>query len=388
MQLTTSLAVGTAVVVAIAVATHLRGRKRYSVLRWGILGCGDVTEKKSGPGAFNVDGQSQVTVVMRRQAGLAKDYASRHGVSAWTSDAATLVHDPAVNAVYIASPPGSHLKLALLVAAARKPCIVEKPMARNLAESKAMADAFRAQGVPLFVAYYRRAYPRILRLKRLLDSQSIGSVLEVQYRFMSPRKANSGWRVDASISGGGLFVDVGSHVLDLLDFVLGPLRRVSGTARGPPTGQTGMVEEFVKASFSFDSGAVGAATWDFAAPSSEDILTIVGSAGRILVPSLMNGETIHVEAVNGEGGGFERVAEYVDHPPQVVQRPFVASVIEALRTGDVTRCASTAASALRTASAIDAILNQYYGGRTDEFWSRPATWPPLLDQVRALQNGS
>ena len=375
----TSLAVGIAVVAIVIVGVRLArghgalGHPMHDVLSWGILGCGDVTEKKSGPAAFNsADGKSQVVAVMRRQAALARDYALRHGVPAWTAQSAELVNNPTVNAVYIASPPGSHLELALAVASARKPCIVEKPMARNLAESRAMSEAFRAQGVPLFVAYYRRAYPRIIRLKQLVGSGAVGRVLEVTYSFSSPRKARPGWRVDAAVSGGGLFVDVGSHALDLLDFVIGPLRHVSGVARGPQ-GEVGAVEEFVHAKFRFDCGAVGEAIWDFAAASSEDTLTIVGSTGRVTVPLLMNGDTIQVET--DREADSSHAAKYVDPPPPVVQRPFVASVIEALQAGDKALCASTAESGLRTAAVMDAILDTYYGGRADAFWERPSTWP-------------
>ena len=98
----------------------------------------------------------------------------------------------------------------LRVAAAGKACVVEKPMARNFVESQAMARAFEAAGVPLFVAFYRRAYPRILRLRRLLDERAVGTVREVRYTFTAPHNAHAGWRHEAPSSGGGLFVDVGA----------------------------------------------------------------------------------------------------------------------------------------------------------------------------------
>src|SRR4051812_25252327 len=100
-----------------------------NMIRWGIIGCGEVTEVKSGPG-FGKSAGSQLVAVMRRNGNLAQDYAKRHNVSRWYSDADELIHDPQVNAVYIATPPGSHLDYARRVAAAGKPCLVEKPMAR------------------------------------------------------------------------------------------------------------------------------------------------------------------------------------------------------------------------------------------------------------------
>jgi predicted dehydrogenase len=104
-------------------------------------------------------------MVMRRNAALAEDYARRHGVPKWTADADSLIHHQEVDAVYIATPPGSHLEYALRVAAAGKPAYVEKPMGRNYAECQQMIEAFVKAGQVLFVAYYRRRLPRFLRAK-------------------------------------------------------------------------------------------------------------------------------------------------------------------------------------------------------------------------------
>jgi len=363
---------------AIALTLLYLVARRRTTLRWGILGCGDVTEKKSGPKAFNYHGRSAVTAVMRRDGHKAKAYAARHGVATHTADADALVAS-GVDALYIAAPPGAHLSLALKAAAAGKPTIVEKPMARNLAESILMADAFAKAAVPLYVAYYRRAYTRFLRLKALLDAATVGKLVQVAYSFRAPPK-DAGWRVDATHSGGGLFVDVGSHALDLLDFVVGPLARVGGRAHGPGHGA---VETKVSAAFGFEGAhateARGSASWDFEAEAHEDLLLITGEAGTIRLPQLMNGDTIEVR-VSPEGGrgtasAPPELTTYVDPPPAVVQRPFVSTALDAIERGDSTRCPSTAASALRTAAAMDAILEGYYGGRADAFWDRPQSWP-------------
>src|SRR6266566_54015 len=139
------------------------------MIRWGLIGCGDVAEHKSGPG-FQQAADSALVAVMRRDASRAADFAARHGVPRWYSDARALVDDPEVDAVSIATPPSSHLELALLACAAGKPALVEKPMALNHAECVRMVKAFRAAGVPLFVAYYRRAQPRFRQLKQWAES--------------------------------------------------------------------------------------------------------------------------------------------------------------------------------------------------------------------------
>ena len=135
-------------------------------IRWGIIGCGDVTEVKSGPGFQKADNSSLVAV-MRRTGALAKYYAQRHGVPKWYDDAAALVHDSEVDAIYVATPPASHKEYTLLAARVGKPVYVEKPMALNFEGRQEMLTACQAAGVHLFVAYYRRALPRFLNIKDL-----------------------------------------------------------------------------------------------------------------------------------------------------------------------------------------------------------------------------
>ncbi|KAK3240410.1 hypothetical protein CYMTET_49743 [Cymbomonas tetramitiformis] len=371
----------------IQAAGSLVGRE---VIRWGILGCGAVTEMKSGPGFQRADGSS-LTAVMRRDTRKAADYAARHGVPHWYDDVSALLSDPDVDAVYVATPPGSHLELARLVAAAGKPCYMEKPMARSYEESAAMATVFAERGLPLFVAYYRRAYPRIQRLRSLLYEESaIGDVTSVCYRFRKcppPPDCAAVWRTDAELSGGGLFVDVGSHALDLLDFVFGPLCNLNGTARrghartsklgdgdrsDAPTAAG--VETRVAASFGWESGAVGTATWDFEAAFEVDDLEIEGTRGCIRLPGLMNGTEICIQRSVAEG--MEECVETLP-PPPTVQQPLIATVIAALRARDPSLCPSSAASALRTAAAMDTILEGFYSGRGGRFWDRPSTWQAL-----------
>ncbi len=144
-------------------------------IRWGIIGCGDVTEVKSGPGFQKAD-HSSLVAVMRRNGALARDYAERHGVPRWYDDGAKLIADPEVDAVYIATPPDAHKPYTLLAAQAGKPVYVEKPMALNFGECQAMVAACQAAGTPLFVAFYRRALPRFIKIKALIDSGAIGEV--------------------------------------------------------------------------------------------------------------------------------------------------------------------------------------------------------------------
>ncbi len=188
-----------------------------SKIRWGIIGCGDVTEVKSGPGFQKSEG-SELIAVMRRNGKLAEDYARRHNVPKWYYDANKLINDPDVDAVYIATPPSTHKEYTIAVASAGKPVYVEKPMALNYHECTEMVEVCRKYNVPLFVAYYRRALPRFLKVKSLLEDNRIGEVRSVSIKFFQQTTnkdlSPDNWRVDPSIAGCGYFCDLGSHMID------------------------------------------------------------------------------------------------------------------------------------------------------------------------------
>jgi predicted dehydrogenase len=333
-------------------------------VRWGIVGCGDVTEVKSGPG-FRLAQQSRLVAVMRRNGPLAADYARRHGVPKWYDTAEQLIADPEVDAVYIATPPGAHLECALQVAAAGKPAYVEKPMARNARECDAMVEAFSKNGIPLYVAYYRRCLPRFVRVRELLRQGAIGQVTGVVYEYAAPaHRQAAGWRTEVASAGAGLFLDLGSHALDLIDYYLGPLEAVEGSAANLATPQE--VEDSVTLSFRA-GGVPGCGQWNFASATRVDRLCLRGTEGRIDLRVLEN-EPIRLE--NAEG-----LREIVcAHPPHV-QQPLIQSVTDDLL--GLACCPSTGESARRTSRVMDRVLAGYYGGRDDAFWARPGTWPGL-----------
>ena len=331
-------------------------------VRWGIIGCGNVTEVKSGPAFHKVEG-STLVAVMRRRGDLAADYARRHGVARWYDDAAALVADAEVDAVYIATPPGEHERLAALVCAARKPAYVEKPMARNHAECVRMVEAFAAARVPLFVAYYRRGLARFRKARELVTSGALGTLTGVSYRFAGPYHrgvpadaAALPWRLQAEHSGGGLFLDLGCHTLDVLDFVLGPLplAHVHGDAANVASAHA--VEDSVAMSFRTASGALGTAQWSFASAERIDQIVVAGERAELRLSTFGN--------------------EPVELPnPPHIQQPLIHSIVDELHGRG--RCESTGVSAARTQAVIDAVLRGYYGTRDDGFWGSPEAWPGL-----------
>jgi predicted dehydrogenase len=336
-------------------------------VRWGIIGCGDVTEVKSGPALQKAEG-SELVAVMRRDAGKARDYARRHGVAKWYSDAEALIRDPDVDAVYVATPPGTHLEYALRVRAACKPACIEKPMARSATECDRMVEAFTRPSLPLFVAFYRRCLPRFAKARKLVDEGTLGKLTGVRYHYAEPRhrteKAESlPWRLDAGNAGGGLFLDLGSHTLDFLDYVLGPLVQVEGHAANLASPHA--VEDTLGMSFRTEAGVPGVASWNFASGLRADAIEFTGTEGRLTL-STFGSEPVRLETSDG-------INEFDLPNPAHVHQPLVQAMVDDLRGRG--RCPSTGETARRTARVMDRVLEAYYGGRGDAFWTRPDTWP-------------
>ncbi|MBN2484357.1 MAG: Gfo/Idh/MocA family oxidoreductase [Bacteroidales bacterium] len=254
-------------------------------VNWGIIGCGNVTEVKSGPAFYKAE-NSALVAVMRRDAAKAADYAHRHGVPAWYSNADELIADKKVNAVYIATPPDTHAAYAIKALRAGKPVYVEKPMALNYSECRQMLAVSEDTGVPIFVAYYRRMLPGFLRVKQLIDSGAIGKPLSVALKLIKPPSndelnGNLPWRVLPEVAGAGHFFDLASHQLDYLDYLFGPVVRVKGIASN--RGGLYAAEDTLAAVFEFKNGVVGSGEWCFVASSdtNTDQIEITGENGNI-----------------------------------------------------------------------------------------------------------
>lgn len=321
-------------------------------VNWGIIGCGDVTEVKSGP-AFQKAPNSKLIAVMRRDAAKAEDYAKRHGVPKWYSDAEKLINDPDINAIYVATPPSSHADYAIRAMNAGKPTYVEKPMAMDIDECQKMVQVSKQTSVPLFVAYYRRALPLFVKIKSLMEMEAIGDVKMINLVLHWPAKpeeldGKGGWRVDPSISGGGHFHDLAAHQIDYLEYVFGPIKEVKGTA----TNQAGLyqIEDAVTAAFQFESGVLGTGSWCFTVPEKQsmDVTEIIGSKGRISF-SFFSNTVLHVET--------ETMVENFDipHPPHVHQ-PLVELLVQELRGEG--KCPSTGETGMRATMLMDTIVGK------------------------------
>ncbi|REL32902.1 gfo/Idh/MocA family oxidoreductase [Rhodohalobacter sp. SW132] len=322
-----------------------------SEVRWGILGAGDVCEVKSAP-VMNIIEHSKLVAVMRRTGEKAKDYAERHQVPKWYDDADKLLNDPDINAIYIATPPDAHEYLAKKAFAAGKPVYVEKPMARTSLECRSMIAASSQAGLPLYVAYYRRALPNFLKIKALVDKGVIGDVRLVNIQLHKPAnpdlvaKTDNDWRVKPEVAGGGYFYDLASHQLDFLDFLLGPIETATGFAGN----QAGLYEanDIVTGSFRFENGVMGTGSWCFTASdaSSIDQTIITGNLGQITYPTFDGSDVVLETDKNGrETFEFDL--------PKHIQQPLIQLVVDDLLGMD--ECPSTGVTGARTNNVMELI---------------------------------
>ncbi|RPJ51029.1 MAG: gfo/Idh/MocA family oxidoreductase [Chloroflexi bacterium] len=321
-------------------------------IRWGMIGCGDVAERKSGP-AFNLVPHSRLVAVTGRNLERVKDYARRHGIPKWHPDGEKLINDPEIDAIYIATPPDSHASYTLQAARAGKPVYVEKPMARTLAECQAMVAACAKAGVPLFVAYYRRCLPAFLKIKELVDGGAIGAVRCVTARLFYPPRpedvahAELPWRVRPEISGGGYLYDLASHQIDYLDFLFGPFTSITSQF----TNQAGWYspEDIIAAAWTHSSGVIGSGTWCFSAGQRLDEAEIIGSAGRITF-SFFEQAPVRLETDAG-------AEEYLYPRRDPIQQPLIELVVDELR-GAKGLCPSTGETGARTNWVLEQIVKK------------------------------
>ncbi|NLP59406.1 Gfo/Idh/MocA family protein [Lutibacter sp. B1] len=320
--------------------------KIHKEIRWGMIGAGDVCEVKSGP-AFQQISNSKLMAVMRRNAEKAKDFAKRHNVPKWYTNADDLFNDPEVNAVYIATPPNSHKEYTLKAAKAGKPVYVEKPMARSYKECMAMVNACNEAKVPLFVAYYRRSLPNILKVKEILESGVIGDIRFVHIKIQMPLqpkivgacKDPDNWRILPEIAGGGYFYDLASHQLDTMDFLFGPITEASGFSSNQA--KIYPAEDITVGTFRFENGILGHGIWAFNTGnvSEEEVTTIVGSKGQVSFPFFGNNKvTLEVDGEPKEVFQFE-ISKHI-------QQPLIQTVVDELLGKG--KCSSTGVSGART----------------------------------------
>lgn len=316
-------------------------------LTWGIIGCGDVVKRKSGPALLQAK-RSKIKAVMRRDVAKAERYAAEYDIPVATDNASKIIQNPQIDVIYVATPPSSHKNYTIATAKAGKDVVVEKPVGLNAEEAREMVEVCKEEGVELFIAYYRRFYPQVKKVKELINSGEIGKPVQshVEISFAPPEE--TGWREKLEISGGGWFVDIASHRLDILTFLLGPVEETRGVVTSFDSGNK--LEDTVTLSLKFDSGAQAGVQCDFYTGRTADKLYVHGTRGTVFTNDLSK------PRVNLRNQGGEKTFKFEELP--ATHSGLFDHVEKVLL--DRKRNKSSGADALLTEKVLDESVRSFY----------------------------
>ncbi len=320
-------------------------------INWGIIGAGDVCEVKSGP-AFSKVPNSSLVAIMRRNEKKASDYAARHHVPKYYTDAQKLINDPEINAIYIATPPAFHESYAIESIKAKKSVYIEKPVTLNAAGCERLIRTSEKNKIPVSVAHYRRRLPLFLKIKELTQNGKIGKVTLVNlYMMQSPSNSiiaqtEEFWRVNPALSGGGLFHDLAPHQLDILYWLFGP--PVSYKGQSFNQGKRYEAPNVTQLQVIFQHDVVMQGIWSFNVHEccNEDRCEILGEKGKLSFSFFWSPI---LEIHTGDG------VEKIEMPyPEHVQQPMIANVVMYFR-GEIPN-PSSLEDALWTMKMMDSTL--------------------------------
>lgn len=194
-------------------------------MNWILIGIGDIAKRRVIP-AIQSESRSQLYGLVTRDPAKAAQY----GVRAWSSLDEALA-DPAIDAVYVATPVSLHAPQTIQSLRAGKHVLCEKPMAMNEAEAQEMVRVAEECKRIFGVAYYRRAYPKVRRAKELLAAGAIGQPVLAELTCHEWRGEDAryrGWLLDPALAGGGPLYDIASHRIDVLNYLFGQPQRATG----------------------------------------------------------------------------------------------------------------------------------------------------------------
>jgi len=322
---------------------------------WGMIGCGDVTEVKNGPGLYLAEHSCLIGITNRTRS-KAEDWVRRHGHGKVFDSVQELLADPDIDIVYIATTPDCHREYAIACAKAGKHCYVEKPIALSYQEAEAIRDAFSESGTRIFVAHYRRGMSRYKELRRLLKEGAIGKVRGLQVLRTQTQKpeelmddAKKPWRVRKDISGGGYFYEANIHQLDLIDYLVGAAIDYRFTI----TNETGLYdsEDIVSLSMLTDQKVMVSGLWCYAAYEAMDRIQIFGDRGSVEFQYGKDTEPIHFHTVDK---GHWDICPFVH--PNIGTENIQDIINELLGCGT---CHSTLEAAMRSLKITDAVASRW-----------------------------
>ena len=257
---------------------------------WGILGAGDIARRHMAPAMCNAAGH-RIAAIMRRDPAQARAFAAEFGVERVYTEARDLLNDPAVDAVYIATPPSSHAELTALAAEAGKHVLCEKPIASTVLEARSMIAVCARHHVRLMVCHYQRFNKRHQQIREWVQGGTIGRVVSVRMNFSSYSPPGpDAWRHSRAIAGGGPIMDLGSHCLDLLMYLCGPIETSAVLTDSLAYGME--VEDTASMLLRLETGTQATVTTHWSAhipnPEESSAIELWGTEGTIMAQPLFS----------------------------------------------------------------------------------------------------
>lgn len=266
-------------------------------ITWAMVGCGDVTEVKNGPGIYKAE-NSILKAVTNRTLEKAQSWVERHQHGMVYENIYEVLNDPEIDIVYIATTPDKHKEYAIKCAKAGKHCLIEKPLALNYEEGLEIKQAFEDAGKKAFVAFYRRSLNRFKKVKELIDSGEIGDIEGVNIiRCVKSVEDENAWRMNSEISGGNIFTETEIHVLDYMISIMGSIADFNYTTNIFQKKNSKF--DSINMNFKFESGLIGSGQWLYNCNFEQDRFEIIGENGLIRFEFFNNQAPIYV--INNEG---------------------------------------------------------------------------------------
>ena len=258
-------------------------------MRWGIIGAGDIAGRGFAP-ALSRAADTKLAAVQCRTLDKAQAFAQKHSAAKAYDSIEALLADPAVDAVYIATPNSLHAPHTIAAANAGKHVLCEKPMATTVRDAEAMIEACERNRVKLGVVFQNRYHEAHLEAKLLVEAGALGEVelaTAQLCRGFATRNAHwSGWRRNLSMAGAGAIVGHAVHPIDLLRHLLGAeVREVQAmTDEAPPERP---IDEMCYALLKFSNGTHGVVIAGTLLPQYDNDAVLYGSKAKVACRSTM-----------------------------------------------------------------------------------------------------
>lgn len=292
-------------------------------INWGIIGCGDVCEVKSGPAFYNLP-NSSLQAVMRRSLLKAKDFAERHRANKYYDDADALINDENVTAIYIATPPNMHEEYLIKCLEKGKPVYVEKPVTISVASCKRMIDEKTKWQGKVTVAHYRRALPLFMEVKKIIHQNTLGKISAIKIKMLQQpanpliAKTHENWRLNPAISGGGLFYDLAPHQLDILFWIFGKPIACTGSSKN--IGNHYDAPDYTSLNVEFENNIHLNGVWNFSSEAEKEVdnCTIIGEKGSMEF-AFFNSPNLYIKL-------DDKIDEFYLPAPKNIQTPMIEKV--------------------------------------------------------------